>query len=102
MLPRLVKRLDDILGKRSLLEVDEVLLEVRVARRADEDVVALLAAHERVVRDPAEGDLGEGELVSVGDGLDHLERLKVLVLEGQSQEVVRRVARANVMELTFQ
>lgn len=58
MLPGLVKGLDDIVGKRALLEVQEVLLQVRDAARADEYLISVLALEERVVGEPAEGDLG--------------------------------------------
>lgn len=56
-LPRLIENPDDFLRQRSLLEVDEILLEMRFRGSADQDVVPVGPLHERVVRNPAESDL---------------------------------------------
>lgn len=94
-----------MLTERALLEVDQVLrdtnspfsqpswhsipsdrarnthlLDVLDAGCADQDGVAVLGAQERVVRDPAERDLGEREAVLLGDLLDRREGLEVRLL----------------------
>ena len=97
ILPRLVEHLNDFvscrhhqcqshsalglvketLTKRALLKVHQVLLDVRQARRPDDDRVAVLALQQAVVRDPAERDFGEGQPVLGRDGLDLGERGEV-------------------------
>lgn len=49
----------------------------------------MLAAHERVVRDPAERDLGEREAVLLRDGLDRRERAEVRLLPVPRAVVLR-------------
>ena len=66
--------------QRALLEVDEVLLDVRQRRRADDDRVPELALHEAVVRDPAQGDLSQRELVLLRGSLDLGERSEVVIV----------------------
>lgn len=53
------------------------LLDVIQTGRAYDDRVAILALHQAVVRDPAQGDLGDGQVVRLGDLLDGCERLEV-------------------------
>jgi hypothetical protein len=98
--PRLIEDVDDLFRERALLQIRQVLLEVRLARCADQDIVPVLAGHEGVVRNPAKGDLYErhwdqytrdnevkpaanlsqSEIVLVSDGLDELEGVKVAVV----------------------
>lgn len=58
-------RPNEQLTQRPFLQINQILLDVRQAGRSDEDRIAVLALHETVVRDPAEGDLGHGEVVSL-------------------------------------
>lgn len=68
------------------------LLDVRQARRADDDRVAVLALHEAVVRHPAERDLGHRQLVLLRDDLDARERLEVRVVPVPVAVVLVRVS----------
>ena len=56
------------LRQRTLLEVDEVGLKMLDRRRTDEDVVALVAREERMVRDPTQGDLQARPTERAGEG----------------------------------
>ena len=61
----------------SFLEIEQVLLDMLGAGRADDDGVPMFLLHQAVVRDPAQGNLRKGELMLLRDRLDEVERLEV-------------------------
>lgn len=81
--PSLVKRVDDLLRKRALLDILQVALELSLAGDANDDTVvaAVLDVQIRVVDDPSESRLEQGEVVLLHDRLDNAQSLESGVLE---------------------
>ena len=65
------------LTQRPLFQIDEVLLNMILARRADEDRVSVRTFQQTVVRDPAQRDLSHGQPVLICHSADRLERFEV-------------------------
>ncbi|TFY51776.1 hypothetical protein EVG20_g10843 [Dentipellis fragilis] len=89
----------ETLTQRALLQIHQVLFDMLDTGRTDEYRVAKLALQEAVMRDPAQSNLGHGEVVLVGDGLDLRESseegfLPVPVQRGPSDQA-GRVLRKN-------
>lgn len=68
------------LTQRTLLKVDEVLLEMLRAGRADDDGVTKLTLEKAVMRDPAKRDLSERQTVLVAHRLHDIDGLEVRVV----------------------
>ena len=63
--------------RRPTLEYNSYLLDMLDTRSTDKDRISVLALHQAVVGNPAEGHLGQREAVLLGNSLDRRERAKV-------------------------
>ena len=81
-LPSLIENLYNLLGQRTLLDILQIALKLRLAAHADDDaIVAVDNAELGVVDEPSEGSLEQSEVVLLHDWLDDRECLESGVLE---------------------
>ena len=81
-LPRLIQCLQNLSWQRSLLNILQVALELRLAAHTNNDsIVAVENVELRVVDDPSEGRLEQSKVVLLHDWLDDCQRLESGVLE---------------------
>jgi hypothetical protein len=82
-LPRLIQRLQNLLGQRSLLNILQIPLQLRLATNANNNsiIASILDIKLRVVNDPSESCLQQSEIVLCNDRLDHGESFERGVFE---------------------
>lgn len=81
-LPRLIKRLQNLSGQRTLLNILQVALKLSLAAHTNNDAIITIKNVElRVVDDPSEGRLEQSKVVLLHDWLDDCQRLESGVLE---------------------
>lgn len=81
-LPRLVKRLQDLFGKRTLLNILQVALKLRLAAHTNDDtIIAINNIELGVVDNPSESRLEQSEVVLLHDRLNDCQCLESGVLE---------------------
>jgi hypothetical protein len=81
-LPRLIQRLQNLSGQRTLLNIFQVALKLCLAAHTNDDaIVAVKNIKLRVVDDPSESCLEKCEVLLLHDRLDDCQRLESGVLE---------------------
>ena len=71
--PSLVEQCDHLVVEPAFLQIFQVLLDVRDAGSADDDIIAVCALHVTAVRQPSERDVAHGQPALLGRGLQLFE-----------------------------